>query len=172
MPVPYGKDAISPCWQVVLAVGILHVCQEFGPFVCQRHPAPEQVAGGPHLGGIDIRLWAHATTEQDGDFVGIARVVFGLPAMDGLHREGMTEDERDACIGAEVGEPVPGEQTFDRHDGPFSIRGNGFQKGLWVRLHVAVQHDLAALVEDADIHGPRVQVDAAVKWVLSSVKSP
>jgi hypothetical protein len=87
--------------------------------------------------------------------------------MDGLHVEGMTEDERDACIGAEVDESVPGEHTFDRDDGTFSIRGNGFQKGLWVRLHVAVQHDLAALVEDADIHSPRVQVDAAVKWVLS-----
>jgi hypothetical protein len=70
--------------------------------------------------------------------LGIDLVIFRLAAMDCLHVEGMPQDERDACIGAEVGEPVPGEHTFDRDDGPFSIRGNGFQKGLGVRLHVAV----------------------------------
>ena len=72
----------------------------------------------------------------------------------------------------QVGEPVPGEQTFDRDDGPFSIRGNGFHKGLGGRLHVAVSHDLAALVEEADIHGPRVHIDAAVTWVRRRVQSP
>ena len=117
---------------------MLRVCQELGPLVCQRHATPEQVADGPHLGGRAIRLWEHATTEQDGDCVGLALVVCGLPAMDGLHGEGMPEDARDACIGAAVGEPVPGAQTFDRDDGPFSIRGNDFHKGLGGCLHVAV----------------------------------
>jgi hypothetical protein len=34
-----------------------------------------------------------------------------------------------------------------------------------------VHQDLAALVEDTDVHGTGVQVDAAVKWVLGGVKS-
>ena len=46
----------------------------------------------------------------------VDRVMCGLAAMDGLHGEGMTEDDRDRCIGAEVGEPVPGEQACDRDD--------------------------------------------------------
>jgi hypothetical protein len=91
--------------------------------------------------------------------------------MDGLHREGMTEDERDTFVGTEVGEPVPGEPTLDRHDNPLSIRGKGFQKGLRSGWHIAMHQNLAALVEDADIHGPGMQVDAAVKWMLVGVKS-
>ena len=36
---------------------------------------------------------------------------------------------------------------------------------------MTVHQDLAVLVEDADVHRPGVPVDAAVKWVLSGVKS-
>jgi hypothetical protein len=35
-----------------------------------------------------------------------------------------------------------------------------------------VHQDRAVLVEDADVHRPGVQVDAAVQWVLSGVKAP
>ena len=89
-------------------------------------------------GGIDIRLREHAAAEQDGNLLGVDLVVFGLAAMDGLHGEGMTEDERDPFIGAEVGEPVPGEHAFDRDDDPVPIRSNGFEKGLRGGLHVTV----------------------------------
>jgi hypothetical protein len=34
-----------------------------------------------------------------------------------------------------------------------------------------MQQDLAVLVEDADIHGPGVQVDATVKLMLLGVES-
>ena len=104
--------------------------------------------------------------------MGIDRVVCGLAAMDGLHGEGMPEDKRDACVGTEVGEPVPGEQTFDRDDQSLLDTGQWLSersRGRSVMLRCT--HDLAALVEDADVHGPRVQVDAAVKWVLRRVKS-
>jgi hypothetical protein len=65
-------------------------------------------------------------------------VVFGLAAMNGFHVEGMTEDKRDVFLGAQVGEPVPGEHAFDRDDDIRPIRRNGFEKGLWGRLHVPV----------------------------------
>jgi hypothetical protein len=85
--------------------------------------------------------------------------------------ESMTEDKRDALIGTEVSEPVPGEHAFDRHDDPLSIRGNGFQEGIRVGFHIAMHEHLAALVEDAEIHGAGMQVNAAVIWMLSGVKS-
>ena len=65
--------------------------------------------------------------------------------MDGFHGEGMTEDKRDACVGTEVGEPVPGAQACDGDDETLSIRSNDVQEGLRVGLHVTVHQDLAAL---------------------------
>jgi hypothetical protein len=91
--------------------------------------------------------------------------------MDGFHVEGMTEDEGDAFVGTEVGEPVPGEHAFDGDDETLSIRGNGFEESLRVGFHVTVKQRLTGLVEDADVHHPGMQVDAAVKWVLGGVKS-
>ena len=124
-----------------------------------------------HGGGIDVGLREHAAAEQDGNLVRVDRVIFSLATMDGLHVEGMAEDERDAFISAQVGQPVPGEHTFDGDDDIVSIGGNGFEKGLRVRLHVTVKQRLTGLVEDADVHRTGMQVDAAVKWVLRVVKS-
>ena len=84
----------------------------------------------------------------------------------------MTEDERDRCIGAEVGEPVPGEQACDRDDESRPIRSHDVAQGLRGRLHVTVEQRLTGLVEDADVHRTGMQVDAAVKWVRRVVKSP
>lgn len=91
--------------------------------------------------------------------------------MDGVHIQGMAKDKREAFVSTEVGQPVPGAHACDGDDEPVSRGGNDFQKGLRVCLHVPVQHDVALLVEDADIHRLRVQVDAAVPWVLGGVQS-
>jgi hypothetical protein len=172
LAVGFVGDLFANGRQVILAVGILHVREELGPFVCQMQAAPKQGTGGAHVGGRDIGLREHAATEQGGNLWRIDLVVFGLAAMDSLHREGMTEDERDTFVGTEVGEPVPGEHTLDRHDNPLSIRGNGVQKGFRSSFHIAMHQNLAALVEDADVHGAGMQIDAAVKWVLGGGKSP
>jgi hypothetical protein len=97
--------------------------------------------------------------------------MFGLAAMNGFHVEGMTENERDVFLGAQVGEPVPGEHAFDRDDEMRPIGGNSFAKGLWGRFHVTMKQCLTGLIEDADGHGTGMQVDTAVKWVLRVVKS-
>jgi hypothetical protein len=151
---------------------MLHMRQELGAFVCQMHPAAKQVAGGPHGSGIARGLWQHTAAQQRRHLLRIDRVVFGLTAMDGLHIKGMPEDKRDTFRGTEVGEPIPSEQTLGRHDNPLSIRGNGLQKGLWSGVHMAMHQDLAALVEDADRHGPGMQVDPTITWVLLGVESP
>ena len=64
--------------------------------------------------------------------------------MDGLHVEGMTEDKRDALVGTEVGEPVPGEHAFDSDDETLVDTGQWPSEGLRVGFHVTVHQNLAA----------------------------
>jgi hypothetical protein len=66
------------------------------------YPPSEQIAGGPHGGGLDRRLGPHPTAAQDGHVLGVTLVVFGLTAMAGLPVEGMAEDEREAEEGASI----------------------------------------------------------------------
>src|SRR5262245_54331931 len=77
--------------------------------------------------------------------------------------EGMTEDEGDLVLGAEVGEPVPGVGALagDRAVGAKGIEGG--EEGVGVGRQVASEPGVALLVEDDDVHGPCVQVDAAVR---------
>jgi hypothetical protein len=157
--------------QVILAVGMVHVGQPLGAFMCSRPAASQQIAGRPHLGRIHRGVREHAATEHDGDLVRVDRVVVGLPTMDGLHVQGMAEDDRDAFVSTQVGQPVPGEQTVDRDDETRSRGRHDLQKGLWVRLHLTMPENLAVLIEDADVHGTGMPVEAAVKLVLGVVKS-
>ena len=94
-PVTVGfvGDLFANGGQVILAIGILHMGEEFAAFAGQVHAAAQYVAGGAHLGGIHIGLREHATAQQHGDFVGVDLVVFRLAAMDSFHIEGMTQDE-------------------------------------------------------------------------------
>lgn len=93
--------------QVLLAGGMLPMCQACGAFVRQRHAAPQEITGGAPLGGLAGGLREHPTTEPGGHLVRVDRVMCGLPAMDGLHGQGMPEDNREAGVGPEVGEPGP-----------------------------------------------------------------
>jgi hypothetical protein len=167
-----GGDLCANRRQMIRARGIVDVGQACGPCVCQRPTAPAQGAGGPQGGRRDRGLREQAAAPKRRHLVGIDLVLFRLAAMDRLHGEGMTEDARDACVSAPVGQPVPGEQARDGDDNPLSIRGHDVQEGLRAGLHLAVHQDRAVLVEDADVHRPGVPVDAAVKWVRSGVQSP
>ena len=138
----------------------------------QLPPAAKQVAGGTQLGGIDRGVWEPTAAPPRRHLWRIARVVCGLTAMAGLHRKGRPEDERAPVLGPEVGEPVPSEPPLGRHDHPLSIRGTGLQKGLGSGVQMAMHQNLAALVEDADSHGPGMQGDATRKRVLLGGDSP
>ena len=45
------------------------------------------------------------------------------------------------------------------------------RNGSGAGLHIAVQQDLAILVQDADVHAAGMQIDATVKLVLLGVES-
>jgi hypothetical protein len=150
VPVRLVGQRLPELGQVVLAVGLLDVREELGALTCQMSAAPEQVAGGPHLGGIDVGLREHPATQQNGDVLGVDRVVFGLAAVDRFHIQRRPEDTGHLCLGAEVGAPVPGQETFDRDDQSLTRGCNGLEKWFGSRLHIPVKHALPILIQDAE----------------------
>ena len=107
-------------------------------------------------------LRPQAATQQDGHVLGGARIVLGLAPMDRFPLEGMAQDQRPHCLRTQIGQPGPREDPFDGDD-PLVPRGcDGLAERFGSGLHVAVQHDLAVLVEQTEGHGAGRQVDAAV----------
>jgi hypothetical protein len=78
--------------------------------------------------------------------------MFGLAPMDGFHLEGVAKDEGEARVGPEVGEPVPGAEAFHGPDPTVPIGGHGLEEGLRSGFQVAVQHDVAIMTQDANVH--------------------
>jgi hypothetical protein len=91
--------------------------------------------------------------------------------MNGLHVEGMAQDEGNLLLGAQVRQPIPGEHALGRDDQPFAVRANQRQKAVGMGVDVLVNLGLARLVHNADVHASRVQIDAAVEFVLLLVES-
>src|SRR5262249_3420329 len=87
------------------------------------------------------------------------------------HVQGVAEGEGDGFLLAEVGQPVPGEHALDADHEAVAEGGDGAEEGVGPGRQVAVEDDGAVVVEDADVHGPRVQVDAGVESVLLRVES-
>ena len=65
---------------------------------------------------------------------------------------------------------VPGEHALDADHEPVPERGDRVEEGVGPAGQVAVEDDGAGLVEDAEVHGPGVQVDAGVESVLLRVE--
>ncbi len=105
-----------------------------------------------HLRRIDVSLRNHAASQETGDLARIDRVVLGLPAMDGFHIEGVAKDEWYRFPSAEIGERVPGKDTFNRYDEAFTEGFDDLQERLRSGGHVFVQNDLALLIQDTDVH--------------------
>jgi hypothetical protein len=103
--------------------------------------------------------------------VRIHPIVFGLAPMDRLHGERMAQDKGNTLLGAEIGQPVPGEEAFDANHQVRPVRCNRLEKGPRGCLHIPMQKDLSILIQDADLHGPGMQVNATGEFVLFGVES-
>src|ERR671923_252718 len=57
------------------------------------------------------------------------------------------------------------------HDQLLPIGRDGLEKRLRAGWHVPMQQNRAVLVEDTGVHGPGMQIDATVKWVLVGGKA-
>ena len=159
------SNAAEAVGQIVLAMSVLDVAIELGPFSHEMIAPPQQIPGGPHSCRIDIGHGNHASPQQNGDFVGIDPVIFGFTAVDGFHVEGMSQDKWNIFLDTEVGDPVPCEHTFRGHDDILPVRFDDLQEGVPIGVDVAVKPDFAGSIEDADVHFLGMQVDSAIKFV-------
>ena len=164
-------DDLLEFGKVVLAGGVLDVGEELGALAHEVHAAPQEIAGGAHPGGIDVGLRDHPAAQEGGDLEGIDLIVLALAAVDGLHVEGVAEDEGEVLAGAEVGEPVPGEDALDGDDEVFAIGRDGLEEVLGGGEDVLVDEDGPLTVQDAEEHGAGVQIDATVEAMLAGVES-
>jgi hypothetical protein len=172
VPVGFGGDVLAHLGEVVWALSVVDRGQECGPCAHQRHVTSSEVTGGPHLGGRDGGVREQAAAEHHRNLLGIDLVMFGLAAVDSLHREGVSKDKRHACASAEVGEPVPGEAPCDAHDQMLAVGRNGLEKRVRSGWQMPVDKHLSLLVQDAEGHGASLQIDAAVQLVWLRRESP
>jgi len=170
--VPGGGDAIlrGP-GQVVLVEGVLDMSEELGALAGEVEAAAQEVAGRAHLGRVDVRHGDGATAQERGEFLGVDAVVLGLAAVNGLQVECMGEDEVDPVLDAQVGEPVPTEDALDADDEILAVGCDGPEKGIARAGDAPVKDDRALMVEDAEVHGPRVKVDPPIVAVLAAIES-
>jgi hypothetical protein len=84
----------------------------------------------------------------------------------------MAPDKGTTLLSTPVGEPVPGEEAFDADNHVLPGGCNRLEKRLRCCLHLPMQKDLSGLIPDAEIHGPGMQVDATVEFVLFGIESP
>ena len=77
------------------------------------------------------------------NLLGVDLVIFGLAAVDGFHRERMPQDKRNPFSRAQVGKPIPGEDTFDTHDQILPIGRDSREERVWTRFHIAVHKNLS-----------------------------
>jgi len=171
LPMGRVRDALAEGRQVVLVARHLDVGEELAALADQVQAAAQQIARGAHPRRVDVRLRQQAAAQQRGDLERIAPIVLGLAAVDGLHVQRVAQHESDPLPGAEVRQPVPGEDAFDGDDEAVTVGGHGLEEGLGRRGQVLVDQDLALGVEDADVHRLRVQIDPAPVAMLSVVES-
>src|SRR5437762_492523 len=97
--------------------------------------------------------------------------VLTLAAVDRLHVQSVTQDKSDLLTSTKVGQPVPAEQTLDGDDQPVAEGRDRLQERLAAGRQVLVEDDLALAVEDAQVHGPGMEIDAAVESVRAGVET-
>jgi hypothetical protein len=165
------RDLFADLRHVVLPGRLLNMRQQWRPFAQERHAAPQPVAGCSPGRGLDIGLGEHPAAQEQRDFLSIHRIVCGLPAMESLHGEGMAQDTGDTFTSAEVGQPIPGEETLGAPNQPLAVGCNDLEKRGGASGHIPGHQNRAILVQNTDVQGAGMQVEAAVKLRLFGVAS-
>src|SRR5207253_800022 len=92
--------------------------------------------------------------------------------MDGFQGKRGSKDTRQAFEGTQIGQPVPREEAIDTDDQILPRGRNSLEQGVWPRGHMPGHQDLAILVQDAEVHGAGMQVNATIKCGLFGVEAP
>jgi hypothetical protein len=106
-PVRLVGERCADLGEVVRTVGLWARSQPLGPLAPELPPPPKSVARGAPLGGIHRGLGPPPATPEDGDLLGLNRLVCGLAPRDGLQVQGLAPDAGHPLVGAEVGPPGP-----------------------------------------------------------------
>src|SRR5207244_690256 len=72
---------------------------------------------------------------------------------------------------AQIGDPVPREHALGCDDQSVAVRRDRLAESVGLSRQVLVKADRAGLVEDAQVHGSGVQIDAAVESVRLVVET-
>jgi hypothetical protein len=72
---------------------------------------------------------------------------------------------------AKIGDPVPGEYALHANDDVRKVWFDDVQKYVGIDRRVFVEYDLSSSIDDTDIHGLGVEIDAAEVFVVLCVKS-
>jgi hypothetical protein len=71
----------------------------------------------------------------------------------------------------QIGEPIPGEHTFDANDEAGTVRCDGVQEGVGAGRQIAFEDSGAGMIENVREHAPCVQIDAGIECVRLLVKA-
>ena len=105
----------------------------------QVHPTAQQVPGGAHVLGVGVGHGQHPPAKKSCDLLGIDLVVLRLGPVDGFHIQRVAEHEGNAFPATQIGDPVPGEDAFHRHDDIAAVGRDGSQEGIGLRGKILVQ---------------------------------
>jgi hypothetical protein len=164
-------DLTAELREIALAVGILDVAEQIGPTAYEVGSTSEQISGSAHLSWIDVGLGDHAAAQESGDLAGVDLVVLGFAPMNGFHVKSVAQDEGDAFVGAQVSDPVPGEDALNCDGDVVTVGCDGSEE--WFRLggDVSVEQDLSVPVENAEVHGSSVEIDTTIVTMFPGVES-
>jgi hypothetical protein len=88
-----------------------------------------------------------------------------------LHVERVPQHEAEVLLLTQIGQPVPAEDGFHTDDHALPVGSDHFEKRLRVAGDTAINYHVAFVIQDAHVHGPRVQIDAAVEWMVDGVEA-
>jgi hypothetical protein len=83
----------------------------------------------------------------------------------------VAKDEGNPLPRTEVREPVPGEHALGGHHEILAVRSDELEECLRVGAEVLVDLDVSGLIENTDVEGSGVKIDAAVVEVLLGIES-
>jgi hypothetical protein len=145
----------------------LDMCQELRALAPQVGAASQPITGRAPRGRIDRGVWKPAAAEQGGHLWRVDCVIVGLAAVNGVHSARVSQDTGHIFVSAAIGEPIPGEETFNGYDKAVAVGSNGLEKRFRSGLHMAVDEHLAIVTHETDVQASGMYIDPTVTlmWV-------
>ena len=161
------RDVLADCWPVILRMGMLDMCPELRALAPQVGAASQPITGRAPRGRIDRGLWKPAAAEQGGHLWRVDGVIVGLAAVNGFHSARVSQDTGHIFWSAAIGEPIPGEETFNGYDKAVAVGRHGLEKRFRSGLHLTVYEHLALVTHETDVQASGMYIDTTVTlmWV-------